>query len=277
MPLAPLFVTATPATATLEAMRRAAPQSAMFQLYVGASEAITDDLIARAGAAGYETLVVTADVPRPGRRLRDLRNRFGLPLNYTPRLLVDLLRHPRWSLATARHGVPSLVNLANYARPGAGAETLGQLMARQSSGRLDWDVFAHIRKRWGGTLILKGVLHPEDAARARDAGADAVQVSSHGGRQLDGAPAPLEALRKIRAALPADYPLALDGGARTGEDILKALEAGADFVFLGRPFVYAVAALGAKGPGALFEMLGRELESAMAQTGRRSIAEIRRK
>ncbi|WP_353476116.1 alpha-hydroxy acid oxidase (plasmid) [Salipiger sp. H15] len=269
------FVTATPATAKLESMRKAAPSSAMFQLYVGASTEITEDLIARAEAAGYESLVVTADVARPGRRLRDLRNGFGLPLTYTPRLLADLVRHPVWSLATARSGMPLLANLADYARPGAGAETLAQLMSRQSSGRLDWQEFSRIRQRWSGALVLKGVLDPEDAMRARDAGADAVQISSHGGRQLDGAPAPLDALRKIRDIMPKDYPLALDGGVRTGEDILKALEAGADFVFLGRPFLYAIAALGPRGPGALFGMLAQELESAMAQTGRRSISEMR--
>lgn len=266
---------ATPGTTRLETLRQAAPGSAMFQLYVGADPEITENLISRAEAAGYEALIVTADVPRPGKRLRDLRNGFALPLKFGPRMLADLALHPGWSLATLRHGAPQFANLADLAGAGAGAMTLAQLMARQSSGRLDWEVFARIRDRWPGKLVLKGVLDPEDALRARAAGADAVQVSSHGGRQLDGAPAPLEALRAIRAALPADYPLALDGGARNGEDILKALEAGADMVFLGRPFLYAAGACGDAGPAALFPMLAAELESAMAQTGRRSVAEIR--
>lgn len=269
------FVTSTPATEKLERVRAAAPVRSLFQLYVGASRVITDDLIARVENAGYDTLIITADVPRPGKRLRDLRNGFGLPLKISSGLIAELALHPQWSLATARHGAPHLANLANYARPGAGAQTLAQLMAAQSSGRLDWDVFAHIRDRWPGRLVLKGVLDPEDAVRAKDAGADAIYVSSHGGRQLDGAPATLDALRKIRTALPKGFPVAVDGGVRSGEDILKALEAGADFVFLGRPFLYSVAALGDAGPGALFEMLASELEGAMAQTGRRSIAAIR--
>lgn len=268
------YVCPTPATETLENLLAAAQGVAMFQLYVGASAQITDDLIARAERAGAAALIVTADVPRPGKRLRDLRNGFGLPLKIGPRMALDLVRHPLWSLATLRHGAPKLANLAAYAEPGAGARTLAQVMAAQSSGRLDWDVLARIRDRWRGQLVLKGVMDPTDALRAVSAGVDAIQVSCHGGRQLDGAPAPLNALADIRAALPAGFPVALDGGARSGEDILKALEAGADFVFLGRPFLYAVGALGHAGPGALFEMLATELEAAMAMTGRTSIAEI---
>ncbi len=266
------MVAATPGTARLEAVREQAPTASMFQLYVGASADITEDLIARAERAGYDTLIVTADVPRPGKRLRDLRNGFSLPLRPGPRLLAELLRCPAWSLATARHGSPSLVNLADYAEPGASASGLAALMARQSSGRLDWQVFSEIRKRWSGKLVLKGVLAAEDALKAHDTGADAVWISSHGGRQLDAAPATLTALRQIRAAIPRDIPLAVDGGVRNGEDILKALEAGADFVFIGRPFLYAIGAMGVTGPAALFEMFATELEAAMALSGRRSFA-----
>ncbi|WP_336744398.1 alpha-hydroxy acid oxidase [Aureimonas altamirensis] len=264
------YVCPTPATQTLEALRAAAPTHSMFQLYVGASPDITEDLIARAEAAGFDTLLVTADVPRPGKRLRDLRNGFGLPLRFSAGTLLDLARHPAWAIATLRHGAPRLANLAPYAKPGAGARTLAQVMAAQSSGRLDWDVFGQIRRRWKGRLVLKGVLDAEDAALAAAAGADAIQVSSHGGRQLDGAPAPLDVLPAIRAAVPEGFPIALDGGVRSGEDILKALDAGADFVFVGRPFLYAVAAYGPEGPRALFDVLANELEAAMAMTGRKT-------
>lgn len=265
------MVTATPGTERLEKVREKAPGSSMFQLYVGTSPDITNDLIARAEAAGFDTLVVTADVPRPGKRLRDLRNRFSLPLKLGPGLAMDLLSHPRWSLATARYGAPRLVNLAEYASPGTSASSLAALMARQSSGRLDWKVFEAIRKRWEGALVLKGVMVPEDALHAREAGADAVWVSSHGGRQLDAAPATLTALRQIRTAMPREYPIAVDGGIRCGEDILKALTSGANFVFLGRPFLYAVAALQEAGPRVMFDMLAAELEIAMSMTGYRSV------
>lgn len=268
------YVCPTPATETLESLHAAAQGAAMFQLYVGASAQITEDLIDRAENAGAAALIVTADVPRPGKRLRDLRNGFGLPLKVGPRMALDLVRHPLWSFATLRHGAPKLANLAAYAEPGAGARTLAQVMAAQSSGRLDWDVLARIRDRWRGKLVLKGVLDPDDALRAVSVGVDAIQISNHGGRQLDAAPAPFEALASIRAALPAGFAVAIDGGVRSGEDILKALEGGADFVFLGRPFLYAVGALGHAGPGALFDMLATELEAAMAMTGRSSIAGI---
>lgn len=267
------YVCPTPATETLEVLRKAAPTRSLFQLYVGASSAITDDLIARAEEAGFETIIVTADVPRPGKRLRDLRNGFGLPLKLKGGTIFDLARHPSWSLATLRNGAPRLANLAPYVDAGAGARTLAQVMSAQSSGRLDWDVFAQIRRRWRGKLVLKGVLHPDDAAAAVSAGADAIQVSNHGGRQLDGAPASLDALVQIRATVPAGFPVAIDGGVRSGEDILKALEAGADFVFVGRPFLYAVAAHGLEGPKMLFDMLANELETAMALTGKNKIAQ----
>ncbi|WP_118134691.1 alpha-hydroxy acid oxidase [Oceanicella sp. SM1341] len=262
------YVASTPATDTLEALKAAAPRSGMFQLYVGRSEEITDDLVTRAEAAGYEDLVVTVDVPRPGKRLRDVRNGFALPLRPGPRMVLDLLTHPAWSLAMARHGAPRFANLERYAAPGAGARSLAELMAGQSSGRLDWALVGDLRRRWKGRLVLKGILAPEDAARAAAEGADAVMVSNHGGRQLDAAPAPLAALPAVRAAVGPDFPLALDGGVRSGEDMLKALEAGADFVFLGRPFLFAVAARGAAGAEALFALLAAELESALAQTGR---------
>ncbi|QDL94581.1 alpha-hydroxy-acid oxidizing protein (plasmid) [Paroceanicella profunda] len=261
------YVASTPSTDTLEALKQVAPGSGMFQLYVGRSAEITDDLVARAEAAGYTDLVVTVDVPRPGKRLRDLRNGFGLPLRPGPRMVLDLLTHPAWSLAMARAGAPRFANLERYAAPGANARSLAELMAGQSSGRLDWALLARLRQRWSGRMVVKGILNPEDAARAVGEGADAVVVSNHGGRQLDSAPAPLTAIRAVRDRVGTQVPLALDGGVRSGEDILKALNAGADFVFLGRPFLFAVAARGAEGAEALFALLAAELESALAQTG----------
>ena len=227
-----------------------------------------DDLIDRAAAAGYEVLVVTVDVPRPGKRRRDLRNGFALPLKIGPRMIADLMTHPKWSLEVLRKGAPRFANLERYAPPGAGARSLAELMAGQSSGRLDWTLLAQLRERWQGRLVVKGIMAPEDAMRAREEGVDAVIVSNHGGRQLDSAPATLHALKQIREAVGPDYSLAVDGGIRTGEDILKSLFAGADFTFLGRPFLYAVAARGTNGANDLFDMLRAELVNAMAQVGR---------
>ena len=262
------YIASTPATASLEDLKRTAAVSAWFQLYVGRSQEIVDDLIDRAAAAGYEVLVVTVDVPRPGKRRRDLRNGFALPLKIGPRMIADLMTHPRWSLEVLRKGAPRFANLERYAPPGAGARSLAELMAGQSSGRLDWTLLAQLRERWQGRLVVKGIMAPEDAMRAREEGVDAVIVSNHGGRQLDSAPATLHALKQIREAVGPDYSLAVDGGIRTGEDILKSLFAGADFTFLGRPFLYAVAARGTNGANDLFDMLRAELVNAMAQVGR---------
>jgi isopentenyl diphosphate isomerase/L-lactate dehydrogenase-like FMN-dependent dehydrogenase len=261
------YVASTPSTVALERLRKAAPQSGWFQLYVGKSEEITEDLLARARKAGYRTLVVTADVPRPGRRLRDLRNGFALPLKPGPRLAADLLRHPGWALRTARRGAPRFANLEPYAGPASSAQSLAQLMAGQSSGRLDWALLRQIRDGWDGPVILKGVSAPQDAVTAAEAGVDAVWISNHGGRQLSSSPASLEVVEEIRRALPAGYPLALDGGIRSGEDMIKALAAGADFVFTGRPFLYAVAALGPEGAARLVAQFANELDNTMAQIG----------
>ncbi|WP_272860503.1 alpha-hydroxy acid oxidase [Paracoccus stylophorae] len=184
-----------------------------------------------------------------------------------PRLAFDLLRHPGWALRTARHGAPRFANFEPYAERGSSTQSLAQLMAGQSSGRLDWALLREIRDCWPGQIILKGVSASQDAVKAAETGIDAVWVSNHGGRQLSSAPAPLDAIPEIRRALPPSFPLALDGGIRSGEDMIKALAAGADFVFAGRPFLYAIAALGPSGASRLITQFAYELENPMAQIG----------
>ncbi|MDC7786742.1 alpha-hydroxy acid oxidase [Rhodoplanes sp. TEM] len=260
------YVLSTPATTPLEAIAGVAPHHAWFQLYVGKSQAIVDDLIDRAAAAGYGVLVVTVDIPAPGRRLRDLRNGFTLPFRPSLRLALDLALHPAWSLATLRHGAPRFANLEKYAPAGAGARSLAALMAEQSSGRLDWRLLAQIRRRWSGRLVVKGILSPDDAVLAREAGVDAVWVSNHGGRQLDGAPATLAVLPAIRAAVGPDFPLAVDGGIRSGEHVIKALALGASFTFVGRPVLYGAAA-GPAGAAEAIAILVAEASGTLAQLG----------
>ncbi len=270
------YALSTAATTALEPIAEAAPNG-WFQLYVGRDAAITDDLIRRADAAGYRSLIVTVDVPAPGRRLRDLRNRFTLPLRPDLRMALDLVRHPRWALATATGGAPRFANLEPYSPPGSSTRSLAELMAGQSSARLDWALLAEIRRRWPRTLIVKGVLRPDDAARAVALGADAIGVSNHGGRQLDASPAPAEMIAPIRAAIGDTVPLIVDGGVRSGEDIARCLALGADFVLLGRAFLYAAAALGgARGPTTLIDLLRDELDRAMTQLGCARVAEIDR-
>lgn len=261
------YILSTAATTSIEDIARANPES-WFQIYVGKDQHIVDNLLDRTEQAGLKTLVVTVDVPAPGKRVRDLRNGFTLPLRLTAKSVVNLAMHPRWCLAVLRHGAPRFANLERYAEKGSSTQSLAALMAGQSSARLNWELLAAIRQRWPGKMIVKGVLDPDDALRLRQVGADGIVVSNHGGRQLDAAPAPIAMLPAIRTAVGAGYPVMIDGGIRSGEDIAKALGRGADFAFVGRPFVFSVAACGAeKGPGLVIRTLTQELDNAMAQLG----------
>ena len=268
------YVLSTAATTSLETIASAAPGS-WFQLYVGKEQPIVDDLIDRAEACGFKTLVVTADVPAPGKRLRDLDNGFVLPFRLTPRLVYEVVRHPGWLLDYMLHGGPQFENLKPYQRQMGEAQDLAALMASQSSARLDWALLDQIRGRWKGPLVLKGVMDPADAERAVKLGVDALIVSNHGGRQLNSAPAPLDALPSIVDVCGPGTPVMLDGGVRCGEDIAMALALGARMVFLGRPFLFAAGALGPRaGPARLIAMLQDELDRALAHLGCASLDEL---
>ncbi len=271
------YVISTPATTALERLASEAGSMAWFQLYMGRDQHIGLDLIERARGCGIDTLVVTADVPVPGKRRRDLRNRLGVPLRMTPARVADLLLHPAWSLATLRAGLPRFANLERYASANQGVQSLATLMASQNSARFDWAGLDSIRERWAGKLVLKGVLHPADAEAAVRVGVDAVVVSNHGGRQLDSAPAPIEMLRPIADAVGGRSEILFDGGVRCGEDIARAVALGASLVLIGRPFLWAAAALGpAAGGDALIDMLHREFDAAMGQLGCRTVPDVSR-
>lgn len=252
----------TVASTPMERMIEEAEGHAWFQLYFSGDGSTTFKLVERARDAGYETLVLTVDVPEVGRRPRELRHGFKMPFRIGPRQFLDFALHPRWSLTTLAAGRPQM---ANFLAPGFTFDRT------ESRARATWDTFARLRDMWPGRLVIKGVLDPEDAVRARDAGADAIQVSNHGARQLDSAPASLTALGDIRAAIGDDFPLFLDSGLRGGEDVLKALTHGAQFAFLGRVLLFAIAAAGEEGLHALWAALTDELSIAMAQTGRQSL------
>lgn len=247
------------ASSTLEDMRKWAGENAWFQLYAGPSRDQTFALVDRAHNAGYETLVLTVDVPQVSRRLRDLRNGFQVPFRIGPRQVLDFALHPRWSLATLLNGPPRPMNFDTS--PG------GRFDREASRAGADWAFLDGLRARWTGRLIVKGVTSPEDALRIRAAGADAVYVSNHGGRQMDSAPPAIDLLPPIRAAVGPDYPLLFDSGVRDGEDVVKALARGADFVMLGRPVLHALAAGGAAGLDALVDALAGDISVTMAQLG----------
>ncbi|WP_299659631.1 alpha-hydroxy acid oxidase [uncultured Ruegeria sp.] len=256
-------VVSTVASTSMEEIIAEAEGNAWFQLYFSGDGTGTFKLVERAKFAGYDVLVLTVDVPEVGRRPRELRHGFKMPFRIGPRQFIDFALHPRWSLNTLFKGKPVMANF----------EMEGYEFDRtESRARATWDTLAQLRDAWPGKLVVKGVLDVEDARALMSAGVDAIQVSSHGARQLESAPTPIEILAKIRAELGPDFPIFYDSGIRSGEDVLKALLVGADFVFVGRILQYAIAAAGEAGLNQLWDVLSQELSAAMAQTGQTTLS-----
>ncbi len=248
----------TVASTPMEQIIDVAEGHAWFQLYFSGDGVGTFKLVERAKAAGYETLVLTVDVPEVGRRPRELRHGFKMPFRIGPRQFIDFALHPRWSLSALFGGKPQM---ANFEMDGYDFDRT------ESRAKANWDTLSRLRDAWPGNLVVKGVLDAEDALALKDAGVDAIQVSSHGARQLESAPSPFLALSDIRNAVGDTYPVFFDSGLRSGEDALKALSAGAEFVFFGRVLQFAIAAAGEPGLHRLWDVLTDELSIAMAQTG----------
>ncbi|MEN3279343.1 MAG: hypothetical protein V7607_483 [Solirubrobacteraceae bacterium] len=263
-----VFVLSTMSSDSIEEVRAAASGPLWFQLYLWAQRAILERLIDRAAAAGCHALVVTVDVPVIGNRRRDARNGFSLPPKLRWRTAADLLRHPRW-LAHA----PSAVGAAHFlddagVRPAATMEharMVNRLLANPSS---TWSDLAWLRERWAGPLLVKGTLTAEDARLAVECGVDGIVVSNHGGRQLDGAPATIDALVEVAEAVGDQVELLVDGGVRHGTDVIKARARGARAVLIGRPWLYGLAAAGEAGVAGVLEILRSEIDRALALLGR---------
>ncbi len=259
----------------LEAVIAANP-AAWFQAYVPRDRARIGSLVERVGHAGFATLVVTVDVPVSANRENNVRNGFSLPLRPTPRLAFDALTHLRWLFGTAlatfvKSGMPHFENMTAT----RGAPVLSP-DAERSHGRRDalcWADIAWLRERWLGKLLLKGVLSPDDARLAHETGLDGIIVSNHGGRQLDFSIASLDALPAVKAEA-GEMAVLLDSGIRRGTDVLKALALGADFVFLGRPFLYAVAIGGEAGARHAISLLSEEIDRDLALLGCNSLADL---
>ena len=247
-----------------------------FQAYLPGDPAQIEALIARVAAAGFQTLVITVDTPVSANRENNVRTGFSTPLRPSLRLAWDGLSHPRWLFGTflrtiVQHGMPHFEN--NYAT--RGAPILSSRVARDfaARGHLNWAHFARIREIWKGRLIIKGVLAADDARLACDHGAQGIIVSNHGGRQLDGAVAPLRVLASVVAACPG-VPVMMDSGVRRGTDVLKALALGARFVFVGRPFAYAASIAGEAGVAHAIELLTQEVSRDMAMLGINTLDEL---
>ncbi len=263
----------TVATESPEVVGKITGDMGWFQLYSPRDLTMRQDLLDRAWNAGFKVLLVTADVPIMSRRERQIKAGLSVPPKITPRTLYHLARSPRWSFETLLAGQPRFKVLEKYANDQQMRQML-QFTNDNLSGTLSWDYLEEIRALWKGALVLKGVLHPEDASRAVAVGVDGVQVSNHGGRQLDGAPATMEVLPEIKAAVGADTKVFLDSGVRSGLDIARALAVGADFVLLGRAFLMGVGALGRTGGKQTVSILTDELTNVMMQLGCATVTEL---
>ncbi|GAB2486291.1 alpha-hydroxy acid oxidase [Comamonas humi] len=262
------FVLSTASTSLIEEVRAASAGDLWLQLYVQKDRRIAESMMARAQAAGFSALMLTVDTMVHGKRDHDIRNGFRMPIPWTPRLLADLLAHPRWCLRMLRQrGSPQLVNLARSSGMAADLQQQAAVMSRQMDMALTWDDLAWVRRHWRGPVLVKGLLTARDAVQALNAGADGIVVSNHGGRQLDGAPSPLEQLPGIADALRGKMRILVDGGVRRGSDLAKARALGADAVLLGRAPLYGLAARGPQGVAKVLDILRGEFETTLRLLG----------
>jgi isopentenyl diphosphate isomerase/L-lactate dehydrogenase-like FMN-dependent dehydrogenase len=268
------YTLATPATASIEEVAREAGGRLWFQLYVLRDAAFREQLLARAAAAGYEALLVTVDVPVGGKRERDTRNDFVAPFRPTWRNARDCWRKPAWVLDLVRHGIPRMENLAGFVQWSTSITDAATSVGRAQDASFDWEALKRVRDLWPGKLVVKGILRADDAERVAALGGDGVVVSNHGGRQLDGAAATLEALPEVARAVGAKLAVLVDGGVRRGVDVLKARALGAQAVLMGRAALFGAMAGGEPGACRALEIITGELERAMKLAGARTVAEI---
>ena len=264
----------TLATETPETVGKYVGDMGWFQLYPPREPEIRKSMLDRAKEAGFHTLIITVDVPIASRRERTKRAGLAMPPRITGKMIWEGITHPTWSYYTLANGLPRLRTMDQYTQNKDLKLTSGFVNARLG-GTLDWDYCKEVRELWEGPIILKGVLHPEDASKAIEIGLDAIGVSNHGGRQFDGAPAALEALPAIVRAVGGRVPIIFDSGIRTGLDIMRALYLGADFVLAGRPFIYSVAALGKYGGDHAATIFIEDLKNNMLQVGATTLEELR--
>ncbi len=262
------YTLSTVATQTPEAVGPHVGDQGWFQIYPPRDPKIRDDMLKRAKDAGFHTLVMTVDVPVASRRERQTRGGLTQPPKLTPRLALQAAQCPAWLMGIQKTGMPRMRLMDSY------AEQTSRLPSNQHVGYLlrtspDWSYLADMRDAWDGPLIVKGVLDPKNVARLERTGADAIWISNHAGRQFDAAPATLKMLPAIRAAT--DLPVIIDSGVESGLDILRAIALGADFVMMGRPWHYALGALGKDGPAHLIDILRQDMIANMGQLGARTL------
>ncbi|EIJ47822.1 L-lactate dehydrogenase [Herbaspirillum sp. GW103] len=270
------FTLSTMSICSIEDVASVTTKPFWFQLYVMRDRGFVKSLIDRAKAAKCSALVLTLDLQILGQRHKDLKNGMSVPPKLTLDTLLDLASKPGWALR-ALGGRKTFGNLAGHIKGGEGAggvQTLSKWTASQFDPTLNWDDVAWIKQQWGGKLILKGILDVEDAKLAVQSGADAIVVSNHGGRQLDGAMSSIEALPAIAEAVGDQIEVWFDGGIRSGQDVLKAVALGARGTMIGRAFLYSLGAMGGEGVSQMLEIMRKELDVSMALTGTKDIKDV---
>lgn len=264
----------TSATASIEQVAEQAGGRLWFQAYIIRDRSFTFRLIERARVAGYEAVMITVDLPVGGKREKDYRNDMSIPFRYTPRNVLDFALHPGWSLRMLARGMPVMENLRGIAPAATSAKGIVSTAGRNYDPSFDWDGLKSVRDAWPGRLIVKGIVRPDDAERAVSLGVDAIVVSNHGGRQLDGGIATLDALPGVLHAVNGRASVLVDGGVRRGVDVIRALALGAQGVLVGRATLYGVCAAGQAGALRALEILQDEVTRAMRLCGARTVDEI---
>ena len=268
------FTLSTMSICSIEDVAKHTSKPFWFQLYVMRDRDFIGRLIDRAKDAGCNALMLTLDLQILGQRHNDIRNGLSAPPKFTLGAMLQVLSRPRWCLnmlTTRRH---TFGNIVGHAKGVGDLSSLSSWTAEQFDPKLAWSDIDWIRERWGGKLILKGILDPEDAKMAAKTGADAIIVSNHGGRQLDGAQSSISALPAIVDAVGRDIEVHFDGGIRCGQDVLKAICLGAKSTYIGRPYVYGLGAHGEAGVSQTLDILYKELDTTMALCGERQLSNL---
>lgn len=268
------FTLSTMSICSIEDVASVTSKPFWFQLYVMKDRDFVNNLIDRAKAAGCSALVLTLDLQILGQRHKDLRNGLSAPPKFTPKHIWQMATRPKWCLDMARTKRRSFGNIVGHAKNVSDLSSLSSWTAEQFDPRLSWKDVEWIKERWGGKLILKGILDEEDARSSLDTGADAIIVSNHGGRQLDGAHSSIAMLPKIVDAVGDKVEVHMDGGIRSGQDVLKAVALGAKGTYIGRPFLYGLGADGKQGVTTALEIIRKEMDVSMALCGKRLITDV---
>ncbi len=271
-----LYVLSSAGSRAIDELARLCPGPRWFQIYVSADRGVSRSLIERARVNGYTALTVTVDVPRAGQRERDRRSGFSVPPRVTARSIVEGLRRPRWSVDFLRHPRVLSQTALNAGMDADSPTSLAAMINSQFDPSLSWTDISWVQEQWDGPIVLKGVLHSDDAAQAARLGLAGVIVSNHGGRQLDGAPSAISALPAIADAAGSELEVYMDGGIRRGVDVIKAVALGARACLSARALVYGLAAGGPAGARKAIDILVEELRLAMVLAGARSLSDLDR-